>query len=142
MPIKNAQFVTLETEETASCSKVSKSETRVNSMTKDWQAVFSVQNVMSSEAAGGTLALSTSGSEYLEERNIETSSDESTTSKKRRVSVSITNRAKGAIKKTRTKENENEFHKTAQDLEKKIQDRKRKGEKPVKLSKKEPRSAV
>ena len=59
---------------------------------------------MSSEAAGGTLALSTSGSEYLEERNIETS-DESTTSKKRRVFVPITDRGKRAINKTKTQEN-------------------------------------
>ena len=99
----------LETEHTASCSKVSKSEARIKSRTKDWQAIFSVQHVMSSEDAGGTLALSSSGSEFLVEENIETSSDEfiePTTSKKRRVSVPITDRAKRAIKKTRTKENE------------------------------------
>ena len=47
-----------------------------------------------------------------------------------------------AKKKAKTKQNESEFKKTAYELEKTIQDRKSKGEKPVKASKKEPRSIV
>ena len=35
IPIKNAQFVTLETEETASCSKVSETDTQVKSKNKE-----------------------------------------------------------------------------------------------------------
>ena len=100
---------------------------------------------MSSEDSGRNLALSTSGSDL---KNSETSSDESSQSSKpqrpkyRNVNEIITNRDERANKKAKTKENESELKKTAHELEKKIEDRKRRGGKLVKPSKREPTSVA